>query len=483
LKLNDKIEHIFVDLDGTLVRTDLFFEAILRLVKKNPINILRVAFWLLKGKAFAKHRVADLIEIEAAGLPYESSLVDYLKGQKKAGKQLILATASHRLYAEKIVAYLGLFDHVLATDAGNNLKGPKKLAAIQEYVGDAPFAYAGDSSADRPIWEQAAANILVNAPRHDLNYARRTAKDELVIVTTSSKLKAFVEEMRPHQYAKNILIFVPLLTSHAYADISNVMTALLAFVSFSLCASGAYFLNDLLDQDADRRHPTKCNRPLASGALPIPVGVLGAIGLPVIAFSLSIILLPNVFTWVLAVYFVITNAYSFYLKSLSTADVMTLALLYTLRVAAGAAAIGVVVSTWLMGFSIFVFVSLAFLKRYIEVAALPEESENVQGRGYSASDADALFSLGIANITASVLVLALFVSSAEIVALYRTPELLWGLCFLQLYWGNRIWIGARRGKIDDDPVVFAVKDRVSQMVGVAFLAIVVAAKLIDFKGL
>ena len=481
--MNDKIEHIFVDLDGTLVRTDLFFEAVLRLVKQNPINIFRVVFWLLKGKAFAKQRVAGLIEIEAAHLPYEHSLVDYLKAQKDSGKRLVLATASHCLYAEKISTYLGIFDDVLATDSMNNLKGPQKLAAIRAYVGNAPFAYAGDSSADRPIWEQAAANILVNAPRHDLNYARNTEKDELVIVSERSTLRAFVEEMRPHQYAKNILIFVPLLTSHAYAEISNVMTVLLAFVSFCLCASGAYFLNDLLDQEADRRHPTKRNRPLASGALSIPVGVLGAIGLPIIAFCLSLILLPGVFSWVLAAYFVITNAYSFYLKSVFTADVMTLALLYTLRVAAGAAAIGVVVSSWLMGFSIFVFVSLAFLKRYIEVAALPKETDTVQGRGYSASDAETLFILGIANITASVLLLALFVSSEEVVALYRTPELLWGLCFLQLYWGNRIWIGARRGKIDDDPVVFAVRDKVSQMVGAAFLMIVVAAKFLDFKGL
>lgn len=272
--MNDKIELIFVDLDGTLVRTDLFFESVLRLVKQNPINIFRVLIWLLRGKAFAKQRVADLIEIEASNLPYEPSLVDYLKAQKAAGKRLVLATASHRLYAEKVAAYLGIFDDVLATDAGINLKGPQKLAAIREYVRDAPFAYAGDSSADRAIWEQAAANILVNAPRHDLNYARNTSKDELVIVSGSSMLGAFVDEMRPHQYAKNILIFVPLLTSHAYADISNVMTVLLAFVSFCLCASGAYFLNDLLDQEADRRHPTKRNRPLASGALSIPVGVL-----------------------------------------------------------------------------------------------------------------------------------------------------------------------------------------------------------------
>ncbi len=267
--------------------------------------------------------------------------MDYLKAQKDSLASALSWRPRHTVYMQrKVAAYLGIFDDVLATDAGNQSEGPAETGG---YTGVCQGMLHSPMPAIVrpivPIWEQAAANILVNAPRHDLNYARNTEKDELVIVSERSTLRAFVEEMRPHQYAKNILIFVPLLTSHAYAEISNVMTVLLAFVSFCLCASGAYFLNDLLDQEADRRHPTKRNRPLASGALSIPVGVLGAIGLPIIAFCLSLILLPGVFSWVLAAYFVITNAYSFYLKSVFTADVMTLALLYTLRVAAGAAAI------------------------------------------------------------------------------------------------------------------------------------------------
>ena len=198
-----------------------------------------------------------------------------------------------------------------------------------------------------------------------------------------------------------------------------------------------------------------------------------------IAFAAALAFLPTVFVGVLAVYFLITNAYSFGLKRISTADVMTLAILYTLRVVAGAAATDIALSSWLLAFSIFLFVSLAYLKRYVEVGALPEDDAKAHGRGYSAADSETMFSLGIANITASVLILALYINSAEVVQLYQTPEILWLLCLLMLYWGNRIWVGARRGKIADDPVVFAIKDKVSRMVGVAFLIVALAAKYIE----
>jgi len=288
--------------------------------------------------------------------------------------------------------------------------------------------------------------------------------------------RAFLQEMRPQQYAKNTLIFVPLFTSHGYQDLSVFITASLAFICFSLCASGVYFLNDLLDLPSDRQHAGKRNRPLASGNLSISIGIAGAVTLPVIAFALAFALLPLLFTTVLASYFAITNAYSFILKQISTVDVMTLAILYTLRIVAGAAAMGIALSSWLMVFSIFLFVSLAYLKRYIEVAALTEDDAEAHGRGYSIIDSEALFSLGVANITVSVLILALYISSIEVIQLYQTPEILWLLCLLMLYWGNRIWIGARRGKTADDPIVFAIKDKVSRMVGAGFIVVTLAAR-------
>ena len=198
-----------------------------------------------------------------------------------------------------------------------------------------------------------------------------------------------------------------------------------------------------------------------------------------IAFAAALALLPTIFVGVLAVYFLITNAYSFVLKRISTADVMTLAILYTLRLVAGGAATGIALSSWLMAFSVFLFVSLAYLKRYNEVAVLPENANKAHGRGYSVADSETMFSLGIANITASVLVLALYINSEEVIRLNQSPEILWLLCLLMLYWGNRIWVYARRGKIPDDPVVFVIKDKVSRMVGVAFVIVALAARYIE----
>ena len=474
--MSNSVDHIFVDLDGTLVRTDLFFESILQLIKRNPLNIFWVVLWLIQGRAVAKEKIANLVDVDAENLPYEPSLIEFLREKKAQGKNLILATASHRIWADKVSAYLGIFDHVIASDSANNLKGKKKLAAIRDMVGDAEFSYCGDSSADRPIWSEATQNVFVNAPQKDVDAATSQNKAEKVIVSSKSSVAAFFKEMRVHQYAKNALIFVPLFTSHHYQDSAQLLNVVVAFVCFSLCASGVYFLNDLLDLEADRLHAKKRHRPLASGDLPLSLGIAGAVLLPVLAFGLAGVFLNFAFFGVLAAYFCLTNAYSFFLKRVSTADVMVLAVLYTLRVVAGAAAAELTLSSWLMGFSIFVFVSLAYLKRYIEVAALSEDVDKAHGRGYSAADSETMFSLGISNITASVLVLALYINSEEVTILYQSPVILWLLCLLMLYWGNRIWVGARRGKIADDPVVFAIKDKVSRLVGVSFLLVVLAAK-------
>jgi 4-hydroxybenzoate polyprenyltransferase len=284
--------------------------------------------------------------------------------------------------------------------------------------------------------------------------------------------------MRLHQWLKNILLFVPLLTSHRYGNLATDANALGAFFAFGLCASGNYFINDLSDLDSDRAHKTKCRRPLASGDLPLAWGIFGAVALPLLAFAFSLIWLNWRFTAVLGCYFALSNVYSFFVKRISTADVFVLAILYTVRVVAGAVAVSVVLSSWLLAFSIFIFVSLAYLKRYVEVTHLVGENAKVKGRGYSAADTDTMFSLGIANATAATVVLALYVSSEEVKSLYHNPSFLWILCLLLLYWSNRVWVGARRGKIHEDPVLFAVKDRVSRAVGLAALLSVFAARFL-----
>ena len=471
-------DHIFVDLDGTLVRSDLFIESILCLLARNPLRVFSLLLWLLRGRPAAKEQVARLAKIDISSLPFECELIDYLKTQRRHGKKIVLATAAHRLHAEKVAAHLGFFDEVMASDASVNLKGERKLAAITAKMEGKNFAYAGDGPADRPLWQAAAGNILVNAAKADVHRARSDRKAELVIHTRPPLWRAFRHEMRVHQWAKNLLVFAPLLTAHAYSSGPAILATILAFICFSLCASGVYFLNDLLDLAADRQHSSKRHRPLASGDLPLFWGFIGALLLPATAFLIALLFLPAMFSLTLAAYFIITNAYSFVIKQISTADVMTLSVLYTLRVVAGAAAAGISLSFWLMAFSIFLFVSLAYLKRYIEIDALEQSDSRAHGRGYTANDSETMFTLGSANITAAVLVMAFYINSEDVVLLYRTPEILWLLCLLTLYWGNRVWVGARRGKIDDDPIVFAIRDKVSQMTAVCGLTIVLMARFI-----
>ena len=286
--------------------------------------------------------------------------------------------------------------------------------------------------------------------------------------------------MRPQHWAKNFLIFVPLLTAHEYEHVMAVLHALAAFVCFSLCASGGYFINDLWDLEADRNHTIKRYRPLASGALSVAGGVAGAVGLPALSLALAVAFLPRSFIGVLALYFALTMSYSFYLKRVFTADVLALSVLYMLRVLAGAVAIGVVLSSWLLAFCIFLFISLAYLKRYIELRKLDGEGDAVHGRGYVGSDTEAMFMLGIANATASVVVLALFINSPEVRHEYLSVKILWGLCLVMIFWTNRIWIAARRGLVDEDPVEYALRDRASQLAGLVCIAVVLTARYVQF---
>lgn len=469
---------MYVDLDGTLLRTDILVESACRYIKQNPRGISAlVAAFLSGGRCGVKTLLARKVAILPETLPYEPKLLEHLRQRRASDQRNILITASHRRHALSVARHIGLFDEVYGSSARANLKGVNKLQRIRALCGGQPFAYAGDSRADAPIWRAAEQQVFVNAPNHAIKEAERVGSAGLIIRSRPPVWQAMLREMRLHQWAKNALLLVPLLTSHTYFELPRLISSLIAFLCFGLCASGHYFLNDLLDLEADRAHPRKHTRPLASGDLSLLWGAIGATVLPLAGFGLSAVLLPWRFSAVLGAYFILTNLYSFYFKRISTADVVVLALLYTARVVAGAAAISVVLSSWLLAFSMFTFISLAYLKRYIEVAALPEAGTRAGGRGYSFADAETMFVLGIANVTAAIVVLAFYISSAEVKRLYREPEVLWLLCLLMLYWSNRIWVGAGRGKIHDDPVVFALKDKVSRIVGLLAVAAVLAARV------
>jgi 4-hydroxybenzoate polyprenyltransferase len=285
--------------------------------------------------------------------------------------------------------------------------------------------------------------------------------------------------MRPRHWAKNLLVFVPLLTAHEYESLQSILAATAAFASFSLCASAGYFINDLRDLESDRNHTVKRHRPFAAGGLPISWGIAGAIGLAALSLLMALSMLPLAFSGVLALYFALTIAYSVYLKRIFTADVLTLSVLYMLRVLAGAVAIEVVLSSWLLAFCIFLFISLAYLKRYIELRKLNDGNVEVQGRDYVSDDDAAVFSLGVANATASIVVLALFINFPDASNEYASRNLLWALCLIMIFWTNRMWISARRGLVDDDPVDFALRDRASQLAAVLSIAVVLVARYID----
>jgi|SRR5579871_1876952 len=465
---------IFVDLDGTVIRTDIFLESLLRVLKSNPLRSFRLLGWSMRGRSAMKTYIARQDRFEPSLLPYNIGLIDRLKEERAQGRRIILATAAHWKPARAIAKHLTIFDGVIASDAHHNLKGASKLERIRAEAPGEAFAYCGDNRADRPLWQAASAASFVGASPRDVALARERNALEWDFPRESGRARQFLRALRPHQWAKNLLIAVPLLTSHTYTKPQSLLECLVAFVCFCLCASGVYLLNDLLDLESDRRHKTKRKRPFAAGLLPLTYGIAGAVMMPVSAFALALLLLPLPFSAVMLGYLILTNAYSFRLKSISTLDVFALSGLYTLRIVAGAVAIGVVLSSWLLLFSIFFFLSLAYLKRYSELVEFLGAS--VPGRGYSATDKDSMFTLGIANGIASILVMALYVQSDEVRKLYPHPNVLLLVCVGLLYWLNRVWVGARRGKINEDPVVFAFRDRVSRGVGILLLLVVLAAR-------
>jgi 4-hydroxybenzoate polyprenyltransferase len=458
-------EHVplCVDLDRTFTHTDLLIESFLMLVKKNPLYVFLCFFWLLKGKACLKAQIAGRVSMDVSTLPYNAALLEYLQREKSQGRELFLCTASHWSLAQKVADHSGLFSGVLASSDDVNLSGTNKAAALVDKFGVRGFDYCGDAKADVPVWAQARRAIVVGN-KHIAAVAAKV-NDSIVFLETEGALPhLIVKEMRVYQWVKNLLIFVPLLASHRFTDTSSILAAVLGFASFSLCASSVYVLNDLLDLDADRRHARKRNRPFASGRLPVSLGlglaaalVLGSAGLA--AF------LPLKFALVLAGYFAVTLAYSFILKRQILIDVFTLAGLYTARIVAGGAADDIPLSYWLVLFSGLLFLSLAMVKRYTELDALVRNGKTeAAGRGYLAQDVMILCAFGTASAYAAVLVLALYMNSPEIKTLYQHQQPLWVLFGLLLYWISRVWMLAFRGQMNDDPIVFAIKDRTSLIV-------------------
>lgn len=466
-----------IDLDGTLLRTDLLLETGLDFVRNQPTQLLKPLGWLAGGKAALKEKLALQTEIDVSVLPYDQAVIELIQAAREEGRTVVLATASHHILADRVAAHLGLFDLVLATDSSRNLSASRKRDLLVEHYGNGGFDYAGNSHDDVSVWAAARRAYVVNPDPGVERKAREQARVEDVILSNQGGLRVWLKALRVHQWAKNALIFVPLLASHQLANTQLIWQGILAFLFFGMCASSVYLLNDLLDLNDDRHHDTKRKRPFAAGLLSIKAGLVNIPILLIAAFAGAILFLPWHFSAVLAGYYVLTLAYSLLLKRLMTVDVIVLAMLYTARIIAGSAAMGLAPTFWMLSFSMFIFLSLALVKRYAELndARIKGQKKKTRGRGYYPADLEMVASLGASSGYLAVMVLALYIHDQPVTGLYGRPEVIWLACPLLLFWITRVWMLTHRGEMDDDPVVFAIRDRVSQVIGLLFALVFWAA--------
>ena len=464
-----------VDLDGTLVKSDTLTDSLLVLLRKNPASFLLLPWHLLRGRADFKAYVAASTDLDVAHLPYNQELLHFLEQEQTQGRKIYLATGADLSVARRVAEHLGLFAEVMGSDGSTNLTGEKKLAALRSVLHSATFDYIGNDKPDLPLLAQATEPMVAN-PSLRLRIALRARGIQPVRVfqQRSSVFRSLLRAARIHQWLKNLLIFVPLLLSHMLTR-EKVVDAMLAFCCFSLTASSAYLVNDLLDMDADRRHPRKRLRPFAAGNLSAPLGFGVAAVLLVVALW-NAQSLPNRFYEWLLVYLVSTLAYSISLKRYALVDVLVLSGLYTLRLLAGSAATGTHISHWLAGFAVFLFFSLAIAKRFAELENLRATGSTPKNdRGYQLGDLEQLRSFGTTSAFAAVVIFAIYISSPDVMPLYHKPHLLWLIMPLMILWLCRIWLLASRGGLHEDPLIFAVTDRMSLLIGAATAVVVLLA--------
>lgn len=458
-----------VDLDGTLIHSDILHESSVRVLGNSPLCLLKIPLWLLSGKALLKQKLGERFDVDPSTLPYNDALIVWLRQQHAEGRYLVLCTASDQKVAMAIASHLCLFDEVLASNGVVNLAGRNKADVLIARYGDKGFDYVGNSATDIMVWAHSRRAVVVNASIGVLQKAKACAEIERVFEAPGRAKGVWPKVLRLHQWLKNLLLFVPFFAAHRLTEADLWFTLSLAFVAFCLCASSVYVANDLLDLESDRKHPRKCKRPFAAGTVPVWLGVLLAPLLLLGSFTLASRVGGNFLPWLVG-YFLLTCFYSFKLKQLVLIDCLTLAILYTLRIVAGAAAVAMSLSFWLLGFSGFLFLSLAFVKRFAELQVqLLSGKHQAYGRGYFTDDAPLVQMLGIVSGYSAVVVLALYLNSPDVQRLYLAPEWVWGCVPVMLFWVSSVWLQAHRGQMHDDPLVFAVKDKASLLAGAFFV--------------
>ena len=461
---------LIIDLDGTLVRSDLCVESVFAFLGRNPLRVFELLSSLRHGKAAVKSLVATKTGIDAAHLPYDEDVLKLVRGARALGRPVYLASASNERYVRAVAEHLGLFDGWFASSGANNLSASAKAVCLVEAFEKGGFDYVGNARADLPVWAVARRRVGLHVSRSVRARLLKIDDEAVFLEDQQDRLGAWMRLLRIHQWAKNALVFVPLLTAQRF-NLLSIGESVGAFVAFSLAASAIYIFNDLVDLDADRKHPSKKQRPLAAGKVPILEALAAAPILLVVAIAVAGLIAPW-FAAVVLSYAALSMAYTFLLKRKMMVDIVALASLYTIRVIGGAAAISVPVSEWLLGFSMLIFTALALIKRYVELASrLDADLPDPTNRNYRKSDLSIIAALAAAAGFNAVTLFALYISSDTVRHLYRHPAALWLICPILLYWLGRALLIAHRRTMHDDPIVFALKDW-NSILAIALIAII-----------
>ncbi len=464
---------LYVDLDGSLIYSDSFWESFIMLLRERPLSLLLSPLWILKGRAHFKRQVTDRVIPEARSFRYNKEVEEYARSESERRK-VILATGTDDRIAKKVFDHFGFFDSIIASDGLTNTISQAKLELINQDCDGTPFEYLGNSSADMAVWAGAAGAAVVHSSEDFVDKVRSlTTVTRVFKIEKEGGFSSILRAMRIHQWVKNLLIFVPLFLAHQFLDFGLFVSVLAAFLSFSLSASAVYLLNDLIDLPNDRRHPDKSRRPIASGQLSLPKASVLVPVLLILSGSVAIFALPVKFLAVLAIYLLTTSLYSFVLKRINFLDVAILAGLYAIRLWAGSVATDVPLSEWLIAFSVLFFLSLAMAKRYGELKQLQDaKMEASANRNYDFSHMKSMKNAGPAFGTLSLIILPFYIFSDSVSELYSHPHYLWALIFVLFLWLTRIWSSTLMGRMNSDPVVFMLKDWLSWIWVVAGIAVV-----------
>ena len=475
--MGSRFDVLVVDLDNTLTKSNLLHETFWSALSKDWLTPFKAFFSLIKGRAQLKSTLAKIAPIDPATLPYNKEVLSYIENHRTRGGKAALVTASNNDLALKISEHLSIFDYAQGSCENVNLKGHKKAEVLIKLFGEKSFIYMADSRVDLPIWKISAKAVTVGASPNLRKSVEKINPTVEHLGTVKPDAKSYIKACRPHQWLKNALLFLPLLAAHNFS-FTTIILASIGFCSFCFVSSSVYLINDMIDLQSDRRHKTKKFRPVAAGAVPIShATLLAALSLS-LGFFFANFVNPS-FTLGLTGYFAGTLGYSLIIKKLAVIDICALAALYTARVVSGSLATGIEISFWLIGLSIFLFLSLASIKRQAELVEIANNNQvKISGRAYEVNDLPMVSNLALTSGAISVLILALYINSPAIFQLYKTPQIMWGTCFILLYWISRVVFLTNRGKMHDDPLLFALKDPLSYLCGIGILTLALLASII-----